>query len=73
MRVKIRLDTTEEVFNFVKIAEMINEEILIKDGNGKCVSGKSILGMLYALEFDHLWCECEKDIYFKIQKYVIEE
>lgn len=71
MKVKIRLDTGADAINFSNIATTLEGKIIITDNNGLCVNAKSILGMLYALEFEELWCESEKDIYSHIEKFII--
>lgn len=71
MRAKLRLDTISDVQDFVNIANTIEEPIMIKDMVGHCVSGQSMIGMLYSLEWKEIWCECEKDIYREIDKFVI--
>ena len=71
MRVQIRLDTMSDVHRFVQIASMQKCSVHITDGEGLKVSAKSILGALYALEFDKLWCESEDDIYHAIEKFIV--
>ena len=71
MRVQIRLDTFTDVKRFVDIATMQEGEVHITDGNGLRVSAKSILGAMYSLEFDELWCEAENDIYRNISDFIV--
>lgn len=71
MKVKIRLDTMREVQDFVNIATRIPWNVYITDGEGLKVSAKSLLGALYAMEFDNLWCESDEDIYHNIQDFII--
>ena len=71
MRVRINLDTMNDVKKFVNLCSGIEESIYITDNAGLCVSAKSILGAMYALEFDELWCECDKDIYRRIEDFVV--
>jgi len=72
MKVRIRLDTLSDVHAFVKIASSCAcGDVYITDGNGLKVSAKSILGALYALEFDELWCESEEDIYHNIKDFIV--
>ena len=71
MRAKIRLDTLRDVNEFVRICSGIGAGVYITDGKGLCVSAKSILGAMYALEFDELWCECDEDIYRYIERFVV--
>lgn len=69
----IRLDTHKEAVEFSQIAEKLPGRILVKDDDGHSVNAKSILGMLYALEFDSLCVAAEEDIYTHIQKFIVGE
>lgn len=70
---KIRLDTYKEAVEFSTIAGTLNGEIKVTDNKGHTVNAKSLLGMLYALEFDSLTVVADEDIYCHISKFVIEE
>ena len=70
MRVKVELVTMEDAANMVKIASQVKEPVYLV-GEGFRVSAKSLLGALCSMEWNELWCECEKDIYSKIEKFVI--
>lgn len=70
-RNKIELVTTSDIANFVKIATEEPGEVKLVDGNGFCVSGKSLLGALAAVEWSSLYCESENDIYTSIQQYCV--
>ena len=74
MKVKIQLETFSDAMNFSNIATHITDEstpVYITDNDGLKVSAKSLLGALYSMEFSTIWCECEKDIYTAIEKYVV--
>jgi hypothetical protein len=71
MRAKIELVTLGDVKSFVAIATKIKEPVYLV-GNDFKVSAKSLLGVTYSMEWDEIWCECEKDIYSKIKNYVVE-
>jgi hypothetical protein len=71
MRAKINLDTMKDINDFVRICTRIPVAVHITDGAGLKVSGKSLLGVMYAMEFDDIWCECEHDIYHDIEKFVV--
>ena len=71
MKAQIRLDTMRDVQEFVAIAMMEPNSVYITDNNSLKVSAKSLLGMLYALEFEELWCESESDMYHAIEKFII--
>ena len=71
MRTKIRLDTMHDAANFVNITSRLDGKIIVTDSDGLKVNAKSLMGMLYALEFDELWCESEKDIYSQISNYIV--
>ena len=71
MRAKIRLDTMREITDFVGICSGVIPAVHITDGNGLKVSGKSLLGVMYAMEFKEIWCECDIDIYHEIERFVV--
>lgn len=71
MKVKLRLDTLTDVQKFVEAIQNINEKIEVTDNAGYCVNAKSILGMLYSLEWKEIWCQCNTDIYQTISNFVI--
>jgi hypothetical protein len=71
---KIRLDTLTDTNDFLFIASQVPEEVYIRSGDNLCTSAKSALGCHMArVEWRNLVCECEKDIYTKIQKFIVEE
>ena len=71
MRVRIALETGNDVKEFVNIASLIDHPIYLTDGNLK-VCAKSLLGVVYSkVEWKEIWCECEIDIYHKIEKFII--
>ena len=73
MRVKVRLDTMSDIKGFVDAVSGVETEVHLTDGNNLTVSAKSILGAMYTMEWNDIYCDCEKDIYRFIQKYVLEE
>lgn len=73
MRAKIRIETGKDAYEFCAIATKLPGRITVHDGSGLVVNAKSVLGMLYTMEFDELWCESENDIYSHISKFVVEE
>lgn len=62
-RLKIRLDTQAEVLKFVNIADSCPSSIVLNivDNDGMCVNARSVLGVLYAQEFKHMWLESNSD------------
>ena len=72
MRVRINLDTMRDINDFVRICTNVSAPVHITDGAGLKVSGKSLLGVMYAMEFTDIWCECDKDIYHEIEKFIVE-
>ena len=73
MRAKINLDTISDVQNFVKITTALNGKITVTDGKGLVVNAKSLMGLIYSLEFEELWCESEFDIWRQISEFIVEE
>ena len=73
MRHKICLDTMDDVREFVKIVQDYDKHnIFITDGNRMRVNAKSVIGVLYSMEFDNIWIESDIDIYSKISKFIKE-
>lgn len=73
MPYKIRLDTVQDANEFAAIAGRINGNVVITDGNGLRVNGKSVLGALHAMEFTSLYCESDVDVYHRLNKFIIED
>jgi len=55
----------------VKVACSVPGQVTITDKQGLRVNGKSVLGMLYAMEFEELWCESDVEIYHLIEKFLV--
>lgn len=72
MKIKVRLDTVTDIANFVLIASQVKSDVYLTNNNGLKVNGKSFLGVAYAQEFNELWCECDEDIYTKLQHFATE-
>ncbi len=76
MRARVRLDTITDIGNFVVAVELAttkDEKVYVTDGDRMCVNAKSFLGLVHAREFNKIYVESEKDIYNKIQDFIIEE
>ena len=70
---KIRLDTLSDANDFLFAVSQIPEEVYIRSGKHLCTSAKSALGCHMArIEWNDLICECERDIYTRIRKFVID-
>lgn len=73
MRVKLNLVTRKDISEFLEAIHQIDKEVYLVSGNGNLkVSGHSLLGALYTLEWNDVYCVCEKDIYSSIKKFVVE-
>ena len=70
MRTKIRLDTYRDIKEFVDITSRIDSIIYLEDGNGLRVDAKSLLGALYTMEYNNIYCVCADDISNKIFKFI---
>jgi hypothetical protein len=70
LKVKLALETMSDISEFVNIANKIKTPINLTGGDFK-VSAKSLLGVIYAMEWQEVWCECSEDIYSKIEKFVV--
>jgi hypothetical protein len=61
-RTKIRLDTMSDVNGFVSAMSKVNEKVWLEDDDGNRVSAHSLLGVLYSMEWKHIYCYCTRDI-----------
>lgn len=73
MRVKIRLDTMKDINQFVSICSDVPQPVFVTDGAGLKVSAKSVLGVMYSMEFAEIWCESEVDLYTQLEKFTVIE
>ncbi len=73
MKYKIRLDTLSDVNKFVKMASAYQGKIVLTDGDNFTVNGKSLLGAMYTMEWDQVYCESDKEIYYLIKDFLEEE
>ena len=72
MKAKIFIDKQSDALSIVNIAsKYLNNEITIEDENGFKVNAKSMLGVLYSMEFNNLWLVSDVDIYSEIERFVI--
>ena len=73
-RWKIRLDTLTDTNDFLFETNKVEEEVYIRSGQHLCTSAKSALGCHMArIEWNNLICECERDIYWQIQRFVVND
>ena len=71
MKVRVRLDTLTDIQNFVNVAAGVKESVVLRDNIGNQVSAKSLLGAIYTMEWDEIYCYCEKDISASILSFII--
>ena len=74
MRLKINLDTRTKAQEFNRIASSLDDEdIYLVSGDGKLrAHAKSIMGVLYSMEFKDLWVESAQDHYFAFSQFMTE-
>lgn len=61
-RTKIRLDKMSDVNKFVETMSKLSDKVWLEDGDGCRVSAQSLLGCIYSLEWNCIYCYCERDI-----------
>lgn len=71
MKQKIRLDTMSDIHQFINVVSRIAERVSLEDDNGHCVSASSLLGALYTMEWNCVYCTCCKDISGEILPWII--
>ena len=70
MKNKIIIDTRTAALELAAITNGIDADVTITDNNGMRVNAKSLIGALYAMEFNEVWIECDVDIYDQIKDFV---
>ena len=74
MRIKIRLDTMSDINAFVADMTKCNANAFLTDKNRHfIVSAKSMLGAVYSMEWEEVWCECDDHIFHIVNKYRADE
>ena len=86
MRQKIELTTVQDVEEFTNVVSDVDEDVTLTgyDENGKAwnISGKSFLASLLIIDgkrkcsarnvdWNTIYCECDKDIYSLINKWAV--
>ena len=73
MKYRIRLETMSDINKFVGIATQHSGKIMLSDGDSFAVSGKSLLGAMYTMEWERVYCESDTEIFYKIRDFIVEE
>ena len=69
---RINLVTTSDITEFTNVCQKIDGRVeLFCKKTGYRVNGKSLLGCLAAMEFEEVYVDSDKDIYNKIEKWVM--
>lgn len=71
-RYKINLVTKSDLTEFTDAMSRVESPVSLTDGNGFKVSAKSILGVMYTVEWTSTYIETEADIYDMIEKWICE-
>lgn len=71
MRVRVRLDTMGDIQSFVAAATAVPERVSLEDNHGNRVCAKSLLGAIYTMEWDEIYCYCDRDISGHLAKWII--
>jgi hypothetical protein len=74
MRYKINLITQSDAIKFVSIANKLEEDIYLTNGDHRfVVSAKSLLGVRYGqIEWNDLYVECEKDLFLEMNEFLAD-
>ena len=63
MKFRVQLETLSDVKRFIDKSEKLDAKIFLSDDSGLKVSAKSLMGVIYTLEFSQIWLESDKDVY----------
>lgn len=72
MKIKVNLDTMQNIYDFVKICTSINEEIHLTNGKDFRVSAKSLIGAIATMDWNEVYAESDKDISFALRNFTID-
>lgn len=71
MKAKINLDTMTDIQRFVNAVSNVEEDVVLKDSIGHCVSAKSLIGAIYSMEWTDVYVYCDKDIAGLILEWIV--
>ena len=72
MKADVNLDTMQRVNQFVSICSQLDCRIDLIDGEGYCISAKSLLGAIATMDWTNVYVVCEKNIYSHIKDFLVE-
>ena len=72
-RYRVRIDTQKDALDFVQAINGVERKITLEDGTGLCVSAHSIIGVLYTMECEKIYCYSEEPIMHLISKWIIND
>ena len=72
MKVKVNIDTLSKINTFVAICSRLDCRVNLIDGQGYCVSAKSLIGAVATMDWSQVFVEADKDIYSYIIDFVAE-
>ena len=67
------MTTLSDIAAFVIAVSSVKSKVYLTNDENLRVDDKSFLGVAHAHEFDNLWCECEENIYSKIESFILAE
>jgi len=63
-----------EINAFVSVMTKTGANVFLTDKDRNfIVSAKSMLGAVYSMEWDEVWCESDEDIYHVVSKFAADE
>lgn len=72
MKARINIDTLSKINSFVAICSQLDCKVDLIDGEGYCVSAKSLMGAVATMDWNNVYVESERDIYTDIREFVVE-
>ena len=69
----IELVTMQDCNDFVSAVSKCDGKIILESADGFRVNGKSLIGALASMEWDKLYCISERDIYNKIERWIVND
>lgn len=67
---KIELNTLNDIRKFIEKANTVDEKLTLTNGDNFSVSAQSLMGAIYALEWNELYLVSHKDVYLLFQDFI---
>lgn len=72
-RYRIELVTAKDCQDFVNVTSHCTGAVVLESSNGFRINAKSLIGAMASMEWEDLYCVSERDIYNKIERWIVND